>query len=361
MAATPETVKKLVKDDLEVWVEKDAGLKAHFPDTAYEEAGATIISDPAAGWQEADLVLTVGPLGDDLPKSGGVVIGLLDPYRQTETVKKLASTGVTSIAMELIPRITRAQSMDALSSQANIAGYKAVLLAAHRLGRYFPLLMTAAGTIPPAKVIIMGAGVAGLQAIATAKRLGAVVEVSDIRPVVKEQVESLGGRFIDLPLEESGEGEGGYAKEMGEDFLNRQREILTEHVAAADVVITTAQVPGKAAPTLLTHEMVDAMRPGAVVVDLAAEQGGNCELTRKAEEVDHRGVLILGPVDLARTMSQDASVVYARNVLELVQLLVKEGELVVDTEDEVVAGSLLTHDGKITHQPAAEKLQETVQ
>jgi NAD(P) transhydrogenase subunit alpha len=221
--------------------------------------------------------------------------------------------------------------------------------------------MTAAGTIPPAKVIIMGAGVAGLQAIATAKRLGAVVEVSDIRPVVKEQVESLGGRFIDLPLEESGEGEGGYAKEMGEDFLRRQREILTEHVRAADVVITTAQVPGKKAPTLLTKEMVETMRPGAVVVDLAAEQGGNCELTRAGEDVDHNGVLILGPVEIARSMPLDASVVFSRNVLELFQLMIKEGELQVDIEDEVIAGSLLTHAGDIKHQPTAEKLQETVQ
>ena len=204
-------------------------------------------------------------------------------------------------------------------------------------------------------------GVAGLQAIATAKRLGAVVEVSDIRPVVKEQVESLGGRFIDLPLEESGEGEGGYAKEMGEDFLRRQREILTEHVSAADVVITTAQVPGKKAPTLLTTEMVESMRPGTVVVDLAAEQGGNCELTRKGEEVDHNGVLILGPVEIPRTMPLDASVVYSRNVLELFQLMIKEGALEVDVEDEVIAGSLLTHAGEIQHQPTAENLQEKVQ
>jgi NAD(P) transhydrogenase subunit alpha len=207
----------------------------------------------------------------------------------------------------------------------------------------------------------MGAGVAGLQAIATAKRLGAIVEVSDIRPVVKEQVESIGGRFIDLPLAESGEGEGGYAKEMGEDFLRRQREILTEHVSAADVVITTAQVPGKKAPILLTREMVEAMRPGAVVVDLAAEQGGNCELTRRGEEVDHNGVLILGPIEIPRSMPLDASVVYSRNVLELFKLMIKEGELQVDIEDEVIAGSLLTHAGDIKHQPTAEKLQEAVQ
>ncbi len=364
VAATPETVKKLRKEGLEVWVEEGAGAQSHLTDSSYEAVGAKIATDPTALWGEADAVLKVGPLAEDEAralKSGAIVIGLLDPFRHAETVQSLATAGVTSLAMELIPRITRAQSMDALSSQANIAGYKSVLLAANHLGRYFPLLMTAAGTIPPARVVIMGAGVAGLQAIATAKRLGAVVEVSDIRPVVKEQVESLGGRFIDLPLEESGEGEGGYAKEMGEDFLRRQREILTEHVSAADVVITTAQVPGKQAPTLLTTEMVESMRPGAVVVDLAAEQGGNCELTRRGENVDHNGVLILGPVELPRTMSLDASVVYSRNVLELFQLMIAEEALKVDLEDEVIAGSLLTHAGEIKHQPTAAALQETVQ
>lgn len=367
VAATPETVKRLGKEGLEVWIEAGAGARSHLPDERYEEAGAKIGRDPAALWSEADAVLKVGPLAAQTPelgraevealRSGSVVVGLLDPYRELETVQRLAARRVTSLAMELIPRITRAQPMDALSSQASIAGYKAVLLAANRLGRYFPLLMTAAGTIPPARVVILGAGVAGLQALATAKRLGAVVEVSDIRPVVKEQVESLGGRFIDLPLAESGEGAGGYAKEMGEDFLRRQREILTRHVAAADAVITTAQVPGKPAPRLLTRDMVEAMRPGAVVVDLAAEQGGNCELTRAGEDVDHRGVLLLGPVNLPALMPLDASTVYARNVLALFTLLVREGELHVDLDDEVVAGSLLTHAGEIQHRPTAEKLE----
>jgi NAD(P) transhydrogenase subunit alpha len=371
VAATPETVKRLCREGLEVWVESGAGARAFFSDQLYEQAGAQIASDPDRLWSEADVVLKVGPLNEEIPgtgdseakalKPGAIAIGLLNPFQHTETASELAAGNVTSFAMELIPRITRAQPMDALSSQANIAGYKAVLLAAHKFGRYFPLLMTAAGTIPPARVVIMGAGVAGLQAIATAKRLGAVVEVSDIRPVVKEQVESLGGRFIELPLQESGEGSGGYAKEMGEDFLTRQREILTEHVSAANIVITTAQVPGKKAPLLLTTDMVDHMPPGSIVVDLAAEQGGNCELTRAGEEIDHNGVLILGPLTLATSMSIDASTVYARNVLALLLLMVEEGNLKVDLEDEVIAGSLLTHDGQIVHKPTAEKLQEVVQ
>jgi len=371
VAATPETVKKLRKKGLEVWIEAGAGIKSHIPDSRFEDAGAKIGTDLSALWSEADAALKVGPFTSEIPgmgkteaaalKPGAVAVGLLDPYRQPEMVQSLASGGVTSLAMELVPRITRAQPMDALSSQANIAGYKAVILAAHRLGRYFPLLMTAAGTIPPARVVIMGAGVAGLQAIATAKRLGAVVEVSDIRPVVKEQVESLGGRFIELPLEESGEGAGGYAKEMGEEFLRRQREILLQHVSAADVVITTAQVPGKKAPVLLTKDMVEAMRPGAVVVDLAAEQGGNCELSQAGEDVYHNDILILGPVSIAATMPLDASRVYARNVFSLFELLINDGELNVDTGDEVIAGSLLTYAGEIKHQPIADELQGVVQ
>ena len=362
VAATPETVKKLIESGLEVWIESGAGSRSFIDDARYEEAGASVTTKAEESWSEADVVLKVGPLTEEVErlKTGALVIGLLNPFQHPATARKLASRGVSSIAMELVPRITRAQPMDALSSQASIAGYKSVLLAAHHLGRYFPLLMTAAGTISPARVVIMGAGVAGLQAIATAKRLGAVVEVSDIRPAVEEQVESLGGRFIELPLQESGEGTGGYAKEMSEDFLTRQREILTQHVSAANVVITTAQVPGKKAPLLLTSQMVESMRPGAVVVDLAAEQGGNCELTQPGEEVDHNGVLILGPINLAASMPIDASKVFSRNVLALLQLMVEDGEVKIDLEDEVVVGSLLTHDGKISHQPTADMLQEVV-
>jgi NAD(P) transhydrogenase subunit alpha len=281
------------------------------------------------------------------------VIGLLSPYREREIAGIIAARGATALAMELVPRITRAQGMDALSSQANIAGYRAVLLAAARHGRYFPLLMTAAGTIPPARVVIMGAGVAGLQAVATARRLGAVVEVSDIRPAVKEQVESLGAKFIELPQQESGEGQGGYAREMTPEFLASQRAIVTRHIEAADVVITTALVPGKRAPLLVTTAMVEGMKPGAIVVDLAATEGGNCELSRGDEEVVHGEVLILAPTNLAASMAMDASTIYARNVLALLLHMVKDGKVTVDPADEIVGAALLTHGGKVTFNPAS--------
>jgi NAD(P) transhydrogenase subunit alpha len=369
VAATPETVGKMAKDGLEVAVEAGAGAASWFADAAYEKAGARVVptAEADAAWGVADAVLVVRPPeAERAPRlsSGAILVGLLAPYRSAELVRALAERGVSSLALELVPRISRAQAIDALSSQASIAGYKAVLLAASRLGRYFPLLMTAAGTIPPSRVVIMGAGVAGLQAIATAKRLGAVVEVSDVRPAVKEQVESLGGKFIELPMQESGEGAGGYAREMGEEFLRRQREIVTRHLAAANVAITTALIPGKPAPRLITAEMVAAMRPGAVIVDLAVEQGGNCELSRADEEVVEGGVTILAPSNLPATLPEDASTLYARNVLALLQLLRKQEDgrprLVLDLEDEVVAGSLLTHGGRIVHEPTAQALQEVV-
>lgn len=363
VAGTPETVKKLTRLGCAVQVEAGAGGSAHLADAEYEAAGATVIQDAAAGWSGADVVLIVGPLEDDdalgkpeteALKEGSVVIGFLDPYRELDTVRRLAERRVTAVAMELVPRISRAQSMDALSSQASIGGYKAVLLAAGRLDRYFPLLMTAAGTIPPARVVVMGAGVAGLQAIATAKRLGAVVEVSDIRPEVKEQVESLGGKFIELPMDESGAGEGGYAKEMSEEFLRRQREIVTRHLSEADVVITTALVPGKKAPVLVTRDMVDAMRAGAILVDLAVTQGGNCELSRPDTEVVHRGVSILGPTNLPAEMPHDASMLYARNLFNLLSEAVEDGELKIDFDNEVLDGAVVTHGGEIHHPKVAE-------
>lgn len=363
VAATPETVGKMVKGGLEVSVEAGAGAASAFSDAAYEAAGARVVpaAEADAAWASADAVLAVRPPDPEKARhlrSGALLVGLLAPYKSADLVRALADRGASSLAMELVPRISRAQSMDALSSQASIAGYKAVLLAAHHLGRYFPLLMTAAGTIPPSRVVVMGAGVAGLQAVATAKRLGAVVEVSDIRPEVKEQVESLGGKFIELPMQESGAGAGGYAKEMGEEFLRRQREIVTEHLAKANVAITTALVPGKPAPRLITADMVAAMRRGAVIVDLAIEQGGNCELSRADETVKEGGVTILAPSNLAATLAEDASTLYARNVLALLQLVTKDGAIALDLEDEVVAGSLLTHGGRIVHEPTAQSLQE---
>ncbi|MEM7584278.1 MAG: Re/Si-specific NAD(P)(+) transhydrogenase subunit alpha [Acidobacteriota bacterium] len=350
VAATPESVKKMVDAGLEVVVEAGAGAGAYFADGRYTSAGATLAADRAAAYGEADIVLTVGPpSSDDLAgaKAGSLLVGLLAPLQNLDLVRELQSKEINSLAMELVPRISRAQSMDALSSQASIAGYKAVLLAAERLGKYFPLLMTAAGTIPPAKVVVMGAGVAGLQAVATAKRLGAVVEVSDIRDVVKEQVESLGGKFIDLPDMGGGEGKGGYAREMTPEFLAEQRKIVTRHIQAADVVICTALVPGKKAPTLVTAEMVAGMKAGSVVVDLAVEQGGNCELSKSGEDVMSDGVLILGPSNLPAETPIDASQLYARNVWALLQPMIKDGEITLDLEDEVVDGALLTQAGNV--------------
>src|SRR5687768_10448869 len=321
VAATPESTRALIKGGLTVSIERGAGEAAFMPDSEYQTAGATLVSR-AEGFAAADIVAAVGaPAADDIArmKKGSILIAL----------RATAQPDITTFSMERIPRTTKAQTMDALSSQASIAGYKAALIAASELPRYFPLLMTAAGTIKPAKVVVMGAGVAGLQALATARRLGAVVEVSDIRPAVKEQVQSLGGRFIDLPMQESGEGTGGYAKEVSADFLRQQREIVARHIAAADVVITTAQVPGKKAPVLVTKEMVEGMRPGSVILDLAIEAGGNCELSTAGETV-HNGVRILGLSNLAATMPHDASVVYARNIQALVFELVQKGELKVN-------------------------------
>lgn len=366
VAATPETVKQLVNHGLEVVVESGAGESAYLLDDGYQAAGARITSNLASDWASADAILKVAALGDNEKlgrneaaslKPGALVISFLQPYYNLAMVKSLAAGRITSLAMELVPRITRAQSMDALSSQANIAGYKAVLIAASRLGKYFPMLMTAAGTIPSTKVVVMGAGVAGLQAVATARRLGAVVWVSDVRPAVKEQVESLGGKFIDLPVQESGDGQGGYAKEMSKEFLARQQAIIQKQIATADVVITTALIPGKPAPRLLTADMVKAMRPGSVIVDLAAAQGGNCELTVPDQEIVVNRVTILGLTNLPASMPHDASTLYARNILELALLVLKDGKLNLDLDDEIIKGALLTHDGRIVHSPTAEAVK----
>ncbi len=361
VACTPETVKRLVKEGLEVTVESGAGEASNFSDETYRATGATVANESEArtAASQADIVLKVAPpTAQEIGqlKQGALLIGFIAPYKNLDTVRALANRKVSCLAMELIPRISRAQSMDALSSQASIAGYKAVLLAGAQLDKYFPLLMTAAGTIQPAKIVVMGAGVAGLQAIATAKRLGAVVDVSDIRPAVKEQVESLGGRFIDFPMDESGEGEGGYAKELTPEQLEAQQAVVRQKVVAADAVITTALVPGRPAPRLITADMVQEMRPGAVIVDMAVEQGGNCELSKKDQTVVEHGVTIIGHANLPATVPADASLLYARNVQALLLPAIKEGELHLDLEDEVIAGALLTHAGEVRHAPTAQAL-----
>jgi NAD(P) transhydrogenase subunit alpha len=369
VAATPETVKQMTsKLKLEVTVEKGAGDGSYFLDADYETAGATLVDDVKGAYDKADLVLKVnGPqqnaaLDADeagLLRKGLCIIGSMEPYSNHDMVRTLKSNGVTSLAMELVPRITRAQKMDALSSQASIAGYKAVLLAATHLPKYFPLLMTAAGTIKPARVVVMGAGVAGLQAIATAKRLGALVYASDIRPVVQEQIESLGGKFIPLPkMEESGEGKGGYAKQMTPEFMREQQEIVREYLVQADAVICTALIPGRKAPVLVKADAVEDMKPGAVIIDLAVAQGGNCELSELNKDVRKHGVLIVGHPNLPATMPADASLVYARNVYALVDHIVKDAELHIDKDEEITAGCLLTHDGAVTHARTADAMGE---
>ena len=366
VAAVPDTAKKLAQAGFEVEIQAGAGAAAGFTDAAYEAAGAKLVA-PGAGlsqaWRGADVVFKVlEPLVTEVDqlKSGALLFALLDPYRNLPLARRLAERGISSFAMELVPRTTRAQAMDALSSQASISGYKAVLLAAARLGKLFPQMMTAAGTVSPARVVVIGAGVAGLQAIATARRLGGVVEVSDVRPAVKEEVESLGGRFIELPnMDRSSSGAGQYAKEATAEFLAKQREILTGRLAQADVVITTAQVPGKQAPVLLTRAMVEAMKPGAVVVDIAASTGGNCELTRVDQEVVHQGVVVLGPGNLPATVPADASLLYARNLYNLLLLSFKDKQLKVAEDDDVVTGTLLTHGGEVRHKGIAALLTDT--
>jgi NAD(P) transhydrogenase subunit alpha len=341
VALVPDTVSRLTGAGMEVAVEAGAGEAAAFPDDAYREAGATVVADRRELLQGADVVAKVQkPSADEvaaLPE-GAVLIGFLEPLTDREGIERLAARGITGFAMESIPRITRAQSMDALSSQATVSGYKAVLLAADRLPKFFPMLMTAAGTVAPAKVIVLGAGVAGLQAIATARRLGAVVSAFDVRPVVKEQVESLGATFLDLGVVGE-ETEGGYARELNEEEQQRQQAALAERIPEFDVVITTALVPGRPAPKLIPASAVRGMRPGSVIVDLAAEAGGNCELTEPGQEVVREGVTIIGLTNLPSTMPAHASQLYSKNVGALLQHLAPEGELKLDFEDEITAGA----------------------
>lgn len=359
VALIPDVVARLAKQGLEIWVEAGAGEASFFPNEAYAEAGATIISDTATLWGEADVLLKVGVPKDyeiERMRAGSVLISFLNPLGTPEIAQHLANRQVTAFGMELIPRTSRAQSMDALSSQAGVAGYKAVLIAAAASPKFFPMLTTAAGTIKPAKVFVMGAGVAGLQAIATARRLGAVVEAFDIRPAVKEEVQSLGAKFVEVTLNEDTVAAGGYAKEISEASKQRTQEVVTEHVKQADVVITTAQVPGKKAPVLVTEEMVAQMNPGSVIVDLAAEQGGNCACTEPGKDVQRHGVTIIGPINLPSSMPVHASQMYAKNVSTLLQYLVKDGELQLNFEDDIIGSTCVTHAGEIRNQRVKDAL-----
>lgn len=369
VALVPQTAKTMQKAGWEVLLESGAGHAAGFPDSGYEKVNVRIASSREEVFESADILLSVRAGGAN-PEAGGadlsrlrdgqIVIGMCDPLSHPKAIKEMAERGVMVFALELLPRITRAQSMDVLSSMATIAGYKAVLLAADTLPRMFPMLMTAAGTVAPAKVFIVGAGVAGLQAIATAKRLGAVVSAYDVRPAVKEQVESLGGKFVEFELE-TAEGQGGYAKAMDEAFYVKQREMMIKVVGENDVVITTAAVPGKKAPTLVTTEMVHGMAPGSVIVDLAAERGGNCELTKPGETVIEKDVTILGPSNLPSTIPYHASEMYARNVVTFLTHLINTGmggerQLPQEIEDEILRETLVTRNGEIVNSRVSEQL-----
>ena len=362
VAATPGSIKELVKAGLSVMVETQAGIKSHISDTDYKDAGASIIESKEELLSKADIVLKVLPPTLDQivllqPKS--IVVSFCQTTRDIDTVKALKEQSVTGFSMHLIPRTTLAQKMDALSSQANIAGYKAVLIAASKLGVYMPLLMTAAGTIRPAKVLVLGAGVAGLQAIATAKRLGAQVEAFDVRPIVKEQVESLGAKFIEVDSnnDDEGVGDGGYAKETSEDYKNRQQKLIHDHISKSDIVVTTALIPGKPAPNLIPESMVNSMKPGSIIMDLASENGGNCELTKKDEIITHNGVTIDGSSNIPGSMPVHASELYAKNITAFLTYMIEDGELKLNLDDEIISGSMYTHLGEITHEPTQEAIK----
>lgn len=366
VALVPAALAAFKKAKVEVLVQAGAGKQAGFSDLEYAEAGATVLPSREEVLANADMVLQVRALGanpdgwrDDLSRAraGQVWIALMDPLWALEPVVEAAQKGILAFALELVPRITRAQPMDVLSSQSNLAGYKAVLLAANALPKIFPMMMTAAGTITPARVFVIGAGVAGLQAIATARRLGAVVSAYDVRPAVREQVESLGARFVELPLEvQDAQDAGGYARALGEEFYRRQAELMKDVLPENDVVITTAAVPGQRAPVLITREMVEGMRPGSVIVDLAAERGGNCELTQPGQTVVHEGVTIIGPLNLPATMPYHASQLFAKNISSFALNLLRDGELHLNLEDQIISETLLTREGQVVHPRVREKL-----
>ena len=356
VSLVPEVAEKFAKEGARLLIERSAGERAGFPDALYRNV--TWAQSAADVLAQSDVLLTVQPLGVEqigALKKTAVLVGFLQPHARAAEVRALKDRGITSFAVELIPRISRAQSMDALSSQAAIAGYKAVLIAASTLQKFLPMLTTAAGTIRPAQVLVIGAGVAGLQAIATARRLGAVVEAYDVRSATREQVKSLGAKFVDTGV--SAEGSGGYARELTAEERAKQQEVLDSRIAAADAVVTTASVPGRPAPKIILRAAVERMRPGSVVVDIAAEQGGNCELTRAGETIEHQGVKIVGPVNLAAELAYNASEMYARNLLNFLKPAIVKGELAIDWNDEVFAQACLTRDGQITHAPTAKALE----
>ena len=360
VSATPSAVKKLKGLGCEVFVESSAGELSGFNDTLYKESGGEIVSKSNINiWENADVIFCVQPPSESnlsKLKKGAILLGLLNPYANEKLQKTITSKKISALSMELLPRISRAQSSDVLSSQANIAGYKAVLLAASELDRYFPMLMTAAGTVQPAKVVVLGGGVAGLQAVATAKRLGAIVFVSDIRPAVKEQVESLGARFIELPEIDEKPGEsGGYAKAVTPEFLSKQKATLTKYLSEADVAVCTAQVLGKKAPVLIDSHMIEKMRPGAVVIDLAVSQGGNCEGTKSNETIIRNGVKLIGAGELPSSVPYDASTLYAKNLTSLITPFIKDGVINLDKEDELISGCLLSNEGVILQNKVFEK------
>ncbi|MEX0649337.1 MAG: Re/Si-specific NAD(P)(+) transhydrogenase subunit alpha [Balneolaceae bacterium] len=349
-ALTPDGVEKLITLGFDVQVEKNAGLASSYTDESYTNAGATVTSGRDEVLSTCDLLLAVQAPDEASVKKmkpGAVLVSFIWPLQNKEYVELLKAQNITGIAMDTIPRISRAQSMDALSSMSNIAGYKAALLGANQLDKYLPMMMTAAGTIPPAKVLVLGAGVAGLQAIATAKRLGAVVEAFDIRPEVKEQVESLGAKFVEVELEEVEEAKGGYAKELNDRNKEKQKEAIHNHTKKSDIVITTALIPGRPAPKLITKAMVEDMSPGSVVVDIAAEQGGNCEVTKPGETFYHKGVAVMGPLNLPGSLAYHASRLYSKNMLSLLDLLIEDGKPNFNFDDEIIANATVTHNGEV--------------
>ena len=363
VAATPQSVKELIKAGYEVNIETGAGTSSFISDDNFKNAGANIVNTTNELFKDSDIIIKVAaPTSDEIelmPKDS-ILVSFFQPTIELEKVKSISNKNITGLSMHLVPRTTLAQKMDALSSQANIAGYKAVLMGSSHMNVYMPLLMTAAGTIRPAKVLILGAGVAGLQAIATAKRLGAQVEAFDVRPEVKEQVESLGAKFVEVSSEsDDGVGEGGYAKETSDEYKKKQQDLIKEHISKADMVITTALIPGRKAPILIGKDVVELMKPGSVIMDLAAENGGNCEVTEKDKIITHRDIIVDGTSNIPATMPVHASELYAKNISALVLYMTKENNLNLDMSDEIISGSSYTHEGKITHEPTRNLLEES--